>query len=157
MMSHSTSLKKEFSHMIQAIILLIFGACAIFSAPLVYDTLKNNWTLNKYELAFRRQSHPGWTTSISLEKRVGLLAGNSNHCDYFFGEVRSYTVSKDEISRFYDGQRVENYSYLKVTFIENGGFPGNESNNLLYGLRSIADWGFDPADLQNDLDIVSIL
>lgn len=81
--------------------LLIAAFWAVFYAP--HDV--NCWKLQRQ---FSRLSHPSGTHLVSRLRDVGLLIANSNHIDYFSGEVRSYSGSRDAIRRFYKDKTVWN-------------------------------------------------
>jgi hypothetical protein len=96
--------------MMIATVLAIYGAFFIYSLP---DVLANNKRLNHLDQEFLLIKHPESTEYIKREKRMGLLDGNSNHCDYFVGELRTYNDSKEHICQFYQDITIRDQSNTK--------------------------------------------
>ena len=95
--------------------------------------LSNDWTLWQNGGALQSLSHPTGTMRLGMARKVGLLAGNGNHCDFFSGEVRSFAgthLSAHQIRAFYGKQAVWHFVAQKqertsVATIENGALTGD--------------------------------
>jgi len=126
-------------------VLLALGFAVIFCSfvlvsPLIVDRIRHDLKLAGMALAWRRISHPPGTTPIADERRVGLLWGNGNHCDYFVGELRTYKGGREAILQHYDGKTVDG-GYVRVVFVEDGEFGEMDRWAMPYGLRTLSDWG----------------
>jgi hypothetical protein len=106
----------------------------------------NNRKLYKFERSFTALKHQPGTTSIKQASRVGLLVGNGDHCDYFVGEIRTYSGNPKSIGTFYStttlpsphgNRRSEPPS---VVFLKNGDIAARDTYHLPSGLQSIKDW-----------------
>jgi len=82
------------------ILVLIFGvACFLWSQLFVHDYLL--WQFSRKYAAIR---HPAGTHSVKSHKELGLLIGNSNHVDFFVGELRTYSGPRQDLVKAYAGQ-----------------------------------------------------
>jgi hypothetical protein len=72
---------------------------AIFYLP--HDL--NLWRLGRH---YARLVHPAGTRVVRRWSEVGNLIANGNHIDYFVGEMRSYTGSRQAIRHFYNGKTI---------------------------------------------------
>lgn len=139
--------------------LLIFLAvislcCGVFSLP---DTFTHNQKLASYVAAFQKIDHPLDTSHISFRSKVGLLAGNGNHCDYFVGEMRRFAGERQVIIDFYEGQEVGGEP-LFVEFVENGEFPRETSLwSLPGGLNNPHNWLDSPSVSLENVYVVYML
>ncbi|HQL54922.1 MAG TPA: hypothetical protein PLQ87_09460, partial [Phycisphaerae bacterium] len=68
---------------------------------------------------------PAQTTKLASVSRVGLLAGNGNHCDYAVAEMHSTKLGRDEILRHYNQQSVPNPEGPSRFGVEVAFFDGN--------------------------------
>jgi hypothetical protein len=105
-------------------LLLVLGA----SYRLVFSHDFYLWQLSR---SLAAADHPSQTRHIAFAKDIGLLVGNSNHCDYFVGELRSYEEqSKKEIEAFYKDAFIWNplnrrKEHISIGFVENGKISSN--------------------------------
>ncbi len=61
------------------------------------------WNLSRALGAVR---HPAGTSHVTSQRRVGLLLGNGNHCDFFAGELRKYSGTREQLQAAYAGMTV---------------------------------------------------
>ena len=73
---------------------------------MVVDVLYHEMKLNVFERNFDGVSHPSDSILIKRISDLGLLGGNSNHCDYLVVELRASEKQREEIRRLYDTQFV---------------------------------------------------
>lgn len=106
---------------------------AVLAVPLIvvlwFYVFAHDWNLWKLDRSFRLINHPTGTMCVVHKRELGLLIGNGNHCDYFVGELRTYSVSKPKVSQFYERMTVLNpvsgkKEGLEVAFIDNGEVRG---------------------------------
>jgi len=140
-----------------ACIVLCLVACVIVLAPVIGDTMAHDRKLRRYQAALNEAQHPDDTSLIRAEKRVGLYAGNGNHCDYFVGELRRYAGSRQEIEAFYAGVSIEEYGLVELLFVEDGRFPEQARQTLPPKLDELAEWSASAAELQADVYLVYVL
>jgi hypothetical protein len=140
-----------------AFIVLCLVACVIVLAPVIGDTMAHDRKLRRYQAALRAAPHPGGTLLVSAEKRVGLFVGNGHHCDYFVGELRQYSGSRQEIEEFYAGVSIEEHGPVSLLFVENGQFSGPARWTLPPRLDELSEWSVSPVELQIDVYLVYVL
>jgi hypothetical protein len=69
---------------------------------------------------FNQLSHPIDSIMVASDNRFGLLVGNSNHCDFFAGQIRWTQLSETEVELFYSSHTISaTYPNRQVV----GGFP----------------------------------
>ena len=106
-----------------------FVVCFLPAYFLVFSHDVYLWQLNRSLAAV---NHPPSTKRISSSKDLGLLAGNSNHCDYFVAELRSCNnLSPKQIETFYKNTKIWNplnrrNERVSVGVIEKGRINTNE-------------------------------
>ena len=150
--------KQVLRNLLQLLLVGIILAAAFVTAPFLIDMSVNSFEFNRRVAAFRKIDHPQGTKLIKRQKAFGLLTGSGSHCDYFVGEVRSYSGSQEDILDFYDEMRLENYGYVWVVFPEDGRLPEEAHVLLPHSLRSLDAWQLAPEDLvRDDLYIVYYL
>lgn len=149
--------KRTVLTLVLTLIILCLVACVIVLAPVIGDTIAHDRKLRRYQAALRDAPHPGDTLLVSAEKRVGLFVGNGNHCDYFVGELRQYSGSRQEIEEFYAGISIEGYGPVELLFVENGQFPEPARWTLPRKLDELAEWSVSPVELQADVYLVYVL
>ena len=126
------------------------GVMAVLALwPVVGAPRVNDYRLWKVERSFRAIDHPPGTKLIKRLREVGLLIGNSNHCDYFVGELRSYTGRPEAIAAAYRSAKVWNPlpdgGEIRVVFLKDGQIPEEERFETPYKLREMKEWGDVPA------------
>ena len=99
--------------------------CAILLFPFARDVLLHDYALYRYSQDFNQVRHPADTNLVSSKKYLGLISGNGNHCNYFIGELRSYTGDPAQIAAFYAGQGFTGLGN-ELVFMENGEFPADD-------------------------------
>ncbi len=124
------------------VVLVIFSLMiGLIALPFARDMLLHNQALGNLEIALHQIDHPVDTTFVRDFKSMGVLSGNSNHCDYIAGELRRYSGDKQEIQNFYTNEEIY------VIFLENGRIPENAEfllspsalEKLLYGENPAPD------------------
>ncbi|MEK7137275.1 MAG: hypothetical protein AAB853_03245, partial [Patescibacteria group bacterium] len=65
--------------MVSYFVLLAFGV--------IVNMFLNTLSLRTFERNFAVIEHPALTTSLAMFSKIGQLGGNSNHCDYFIGNL----------------------------------------------------------------------
>lgn len=80
----------------------------IISIVLWFGIFSHDWNLLLLRRNYAKLKHPSGTHIIAENSKLGLLIANSNHIDYFVGELRSYTGSRSDIRRFYKTKTVWN-------------------------------------------------
>jgi hypothetical protein len=117
-------------------------------------------TLGDLENRWGKLRHPPGTEQITVRSELGLLLGNGNKCDYFVGEARSTSETKETIRAHYAREaqrapgRFKEYD-LRVTFFD-------EEEDPLFGfflpagLTRPGDWGISGEGL-DDSYVVSVL
>ncbi len=143
--------------LLSASIILCLVACVIVLSPVIGDTMAHDRKLRRYQAALNEAQHPGDTSLIRAEKRVGLFAGNGNHCDYFVGELRRYSGSRQEIKEFYAGVSIEGHGPVELLFVENGQFPELARQTLPHKLDELAEWSVSAAELRAGVYLVYVL
>lgn len=134
--------------LIKVLLAVFLIACMTLVSPLVKsrldDTMKEI-TIGMLETSFKEIQHPGGTEQIALQKEVGQFAGDNQKCDFFIGEVRSYTGTPENIQTFYAGQKVKDFGDVRVVMLENNSVPETEKTNLPGNLNSLSQWNLPPA------------
>ncbi len=114
---------------------------------------------------FEQIPHPNESELVVSKSRSGLLVGNSNHCDFFAGQIRHSTLTQQEITDFYQGKTIpfvsdgenqmrfqdETAVRVRVLFIEQEDIVVRTSGMLPYSLEKVSDWGIDLADYPEDV------
>jgi hypothetical protein len=103
--------------------------------PVVSDRLMNSWKLSKMETEFDKLDHPPGTVLLAQRSKVGVF-GNGNHCDFFVGQIRSYSCSKDLVEEFYERESKKRRSYVEVLFIDD-----EKTDFLCCYFSRLSDWG----------------
>ncbi|MFC1856902.1 hypothetical protein ACFL9U_02615 [Thermodesulfobacteriota bacterium] len=124
------------------ILLLLTAGC-----PMSRDPIINSWKLWKFESSFVSLFHPKGTSRLALKSKVGLLSGNGNHCDFFVGELRTYSSEKEKIKNDYAGTLILNpisgrRQNIDILFIDDGIIP---ETRLPYDFDNLAGWNL-PSD-----------
>jgi len=99
-----------------------------------FDSLKNDWKQNGLVTNFRSIKHPHGTIMVAEREAMGLF-GNGNHCDFFVGQIRTYTGTNKDLKLAYSALA----DPLQIRFIDDPEmkiFEGIPFGNL-------ADWGID--------------
>ena len=122
----------------------------------VFRNLEKEMALQDLEAEFDGIQHPEKTTPLARQKAAGLFTETSQACDFFIGEIRSYTGEKDQIVNWYADQKVGE-GEIGLTFIENREIPASDQAHLPNTLTSLSQWEVDPAQGNQPLYIVYIL
>lgn len=137
------------------LLVLTLVGCFLCTLLLFGDAVSHDLTLRAHEAEFKAMAHPPDTTLVARKSRVGLLAGNGNHCDYFVGELRTYSGPQEAISAFYDGYRpAGELAWLGIFFFEDGVLPEEAYWDLPQGLDSLSGWSRRLAHSREDYYIV---
>ncbi|MDQ3814525.1 MAG: hypothetical protein M3347_11310 [Armatimonadota bacterium] len=134
---------------------------ALLISPFFIHPLLNNRRLRQVENSFAQLKHPAQSTLVRRVSDVGLLIGNSNHCDFFVGELRSYTGTQQQILNFY--KRSQTWHSLPdtgqagkhIVFVSQGVIP--KSAHLPYGYQKSEDWSITSQMKRQQLYLVYFL
>lgn len=80
---------------------IIMLSVLLFVCLIPVSMLLNNADLRAFEHSFAAIEHPLSTESIATSSRVGNLGCASNHCDYFVGNLRSTSLSREALLAHY--------------------------------------------------------
>ncbi len=127
-------------------ITILFGITLVLFGPCVYSRYLNNYRLSQFENGLSQVNHPQGSKLLARRSAVGLLIGNSNHCDYFVGEIRSCDLPREQIQKYYADLSIinpinGNLLSLNILFVGTNGFPDDAI--LPYGYEDLADWGLE--------------
>ena len=81
---------------------------AVWFIPFTGDAVRNSLHLWQLEKQLKSLQHPSGTARVTFRSDIGLLVGNGNHCDFFVGELRSYSGTRTAIEQHYRDLRVFN-------------------------------------------------
>ena len=116
------------------------GVLALVTGP----ALQHEYYLYRLGDRFDHLEHPANTRQVHEVRRVGLLVGNGNHCDYLVGDARAATESWEDVVSYYvlAQQRFELEFEVKEF---RDGVPQRElvGFTLPHGFRGLEDWGVD--------------
>jgi hypothetical protein len=130
--------------------------------PTVADTIRHNRKLEIMHQSFSSLGHPAGTSSIARQKKVGLLSGQGNHCDYFVGELRSYTGETNIVREWYrrltiSGPDQRRYD-LDILFLKDGSFTDPDAGwKLPNCCDESREWLYRTEDRKNDFYLVFCL
>jgi hypothetical protein len=131
----------------------VLSKCVV--QPMMND-VSQKMELQELETAFNTVQHPDQTERVDMQKAIGLLTDQSESCDIFIGEIRSYGGERDQISAAYAGQTVKGYGEPGVIFIEDKIIPAADNLSLPSMFSSLSQWNIDPATLEKPLYLVYI-
>ncbi len=106
---------------------------------------QHEWSAWKLGRALGTVAHPADTSLLVATRKVGLLVGNGNHCDFFAGELRRFTGTREQLRAFYAGKEVPSPlgSYPEEVRIA---FFGEERPvDLPYDFDAAEKWGAPPS------------
>lgn len=81
------------------VIIMLSVLLFLFLIPV--NMLLNNADLRSFERGFAAIEHPLSTKSLATSSRTGNLGCASNHCDYFVGNLRSTSLSREALLAHY--------------------------------------------------------
>lgn len=84
------------------------GLLLLAAVPLWLYVFSHDWNLWRFSRHFSKLSHPQGTRALENRRELGLLIANSNHIDYFVGQVRTFTGPRSRIRAHYLGKTVWN-------------------------------------------------
>lgn len=130
---------------LRQILLGVVVLVALVLVPFLGDAFRNDWNLWRLALAVQAIRHPPGTGPVAARREVALW-GNGNHCDFFAGELRLVTTTRQEVERFYrdtqvtilvSGERVA----VQLAFFDKGsatdeGLPGDYQSLAMWGVRN---------------------
>jgi len=133
---------------VQSIAIFIFTGAVIvgISCCIAWSLgLSNNWKMWKVNHASAQIVHPQNTVVISQRQDLGLLIGNGDHCDFFVGQMRSFTGSQQSITAFYAKTKIWNplnnsRQSIDILFLENGEIVQSEREFLPSDFDSASKW-----------------
>lgn len=135
------------------------GMIFVIIGPCIYCRFLNNYRLYQFNKEFKRVGHPVESKLLSRRSAVGLLVGNSNHCDYFVGEIRSSNLSEEAIEKYYADSVVkspinESLVGVDIHFVRTGTFSGQ--GMLPYEYENLSQWDLE-SNIQNQTETVYLL
>jgi len=95
--------------------------------------------LQELETAFQGIQHPAGTEHVSTRSLTGAFTGQEQGCDFFVGEIRSYSGGQDIVLSAYRDQKVSE-NPLRTLVLQKGQIPSQESSALPESLNDLADW-----------------
>ena len=129
---------------IVAIVVLALAGVAV-GLPHARDYVGNSFNLWQMERALATMHHAPRSLCITQESRVGLLMGGEGRCDYFVGQLRTYS-----------GDRATVRDHYRQATLLNPITGRREPANLIFingdrvrpslvppGLDTLAAWGLD--------------
>ena len=108
-----------------AVVAAVVTCTTVPVLPMGWDIVGDNLRLESYSAAFRRVDHPTGSVRVDAQRRIGLLTGNGNHCDFFVGEVRRFDGDREDLRSFYGSQTVRGVGSLRLAFVDDGGFAAD--------------------------------
>jgi hypothetical protein len=72
------------------------------------DSLTNSWHLYQMEAELTALPIPPQTQSLTRKSALGILSGNSNHCDFFVGLLFRSSLTPTIIEQHYAGRIFHN-------------------------------------------------
>src|SRR3989304_2511720 len=136
--------KNTNSSMVYGLLAMLLICVLAVTGPLGIRPALNNLSarisLQKFVAAFQDLQHPVGTERLSLRTSMGDFAGIDQGCDFYVGEVRSFSGSKQDISVAYTDQEIGG-NPLQVVYIESGQIPAKLSNSLPEPLDNLSGWG----------------
>lgn len=130
----------------------------------------NDVRLWQFELDFQQIAHPPDSERLATASRLGLLAGNGNHCDFYVGEMRWTRLSREDVQTHYAGATIpvaivgdEGMPHdagarvnLRIVFVEGEEIvEGSASAGFLglvpYSLDMVSEWGVELEDYPEGL------
>lgn len=70
-----------------------------------FGIFEHDYRLWRMGRTFAGVQHPAGTRHVKSYRQLGLLIADSNHVDYFVGELRTYTGSREDVIRRYSSQK----------------------------------------------------
>lgn len=118
---------------ILVISIIIVALGSFFSYPIY----KHDKQLNNLFMAFKMLKHPGKSHEILEFKKLGILSGNGNHCDFICGKIMESSLSHNAIIDFYKNIRIPSidkfdYCDVELLFYDNGFLNKNDVIPLNY-------------------------
>ena len=144
---------------VAACILVALGGCAAWVLlPMWRDARSNDRHLDAIADQMIEIEHPPGTSRVRVKKKVGLLIGNGNHCDYFVGELRTFSGADDAVIAFYSGKTIHNPvgdfdQKVQVAFPEPDGRFGDWLPDCSDSLDA---WGLTPDERALSLYLVYV-
>jgi hypothetical protein len=128
------------------LLLLVIAIVPIFRDPLI-----NSWRSYRFRQAIKAIDHPQGTLAVDDESQMGLLVGNSNHCDYYVAQLRSYEGDFAAIESHYETATFFNPVTQLYESPDVARFPTDET----FFASELVGWRFVPDD-ERSLYIVYI-
>ncbi|HNT78768.1 MAG TPA: hypothetical protein PKH77_27490 [Anaerolineae bacterium] len=138
---------------------LVFGlAIAVFFISFLIIRFALSREAQRFVHNFEQIPHPANSELVVSRADTGLLVGNSNHCDFFAGQIRWSMLTQQEIEDFYRGQTIplarnrglwdEDKTAVDIytIFIEEEQITYPLVGGLPTSLETASDWDIDLAD-----------
>ena len=130
--------------------------CVVLPFPIYKDYLIHDYKLERQVWAFDQLKHPPGTRRIAFQKYLGLYLGNSNHCDYFVGELRQYNGEQQAIESFYADKVVDGLG-VSVAFARHGDLLGElRQSDMPFRFDALPVWSEPSAPASDHLYLVYI-
>ena len=144
---------------------MFISSCLIpLSCRLVLFNPINDDKLWKFQQNSQKIAHPSESIRLASGSDFGILAGNSNHCDFFVGEIRWTTqLSAEQIEEFYEDMfipAVQPYTlwdepgsveHISVLIVRDGLMTEYDRFWLPYSLNTFDAWGGNTSEYQDGI------
>jgi hypothetical protein len=152
--SHMRS-RKRLLFLVVAPLATCVTACLLV---IFFPFISSDLSLAEFNRQFQKLQHPAGTTPVARFDKVGLIAGDGNHCDYLVGELREYSGQPDVIEQFYADEVLYEGLPVELVFIENRTIlePELEYSSRYWVLNELYNWSVDLSQTHNDLYFVYI-
>ena len=135
---------------------IILLVCVVVPFPIYKDYLVHDYKLEREAWAFKQLEHPPGTSRIAFQKYLDLYVGNSNHCDYFVGELRQYTGDSQAIESFYADKVVDGLG-VSVAIARNGDLLEElQQSDMPFQFDNLPVWSTSSAPARDHLYLVYI-
>ena len=135
---------------------ILLLTCVVMPLPIYKDYLVHDYKLYREARAFNQLEHPAGSSRIAFQKYLGLYVGNSNHCDYFVGELRQYTGDSQANESFYADKVVDGLG-VSVAIARNGDLLGElRQSDMPFQFDNLPVWSTSFAPARDHLYLVYI-
>jgi len=111
--------------------------------------------IQELEVAFQEIQHPAGTERISSRNFIGEFTGGKQGCDFFVGEIRSFSGEQEGVLTAYSDQQIIGNPVQTVS-LDNMQIPDSVSSALPATLNNLADWKLPGVAEQRQLYLVYV-
>jgi len=146
--------------MIYVFLAVLVICCLTILGPWVIQPkmqeISRDLTLQTLETAYKTIQHPAQTGPLAFQAVFWNDAANGKGCNFFVGEIRTYSGEPVGILSAYATQNVKNAGTIQVVFIERGTIPADETSGISPALRALESWAIPSSQLEQPLYLVYI-